>query len=899
MSKKDAQPSWSTKLAKRWPNGMCQGVDGSMWLYRKLPLGPVDDAVDTRQMLEVARPLNNAFSELERLTRIRSTRRRMVKSQYREVHALLINVPQLYVPDENQPLRAFLAQQHPKQWVDRRLLLFGVKIKDDFGGHGGIKGRIESLAYTLNEGGGVPMEDYLADYDMVDRGMKRSGLELATEEDFALADAWWNLGKDSATPILPHDDHFHVCANASAMSTARGLEDDEVPCEDWPKIPGHHKLAMMAFRKLEFTERTADNPGARWASLIRQEGAAAVSVRGLLEPSKVTKDELRRNRNRFRSDIREQAAADKMERAEMLDTSEALRRREEQYSQEDASPSLIDTSVIVAMNGADSSGRFDATGVTSNVAAWSNMLEVQDRALEETMLCSKVRANPLLKDVPVSTVSYSGLPSLSVVGDREGALLGFTERDHRPAYVSHKAAYVADSYPILLVAGAVGSGKTQVLQYLAWQWAQLEPSIPQVVLDPKTGSDLSDIAELVGGEVFSLDDLAQADGVFDPLRFAGNSQSGIEVATSMLLQVDPWPDDRKKYESALQVALKYGVDNGATCIGQALNVAQEAGLTTDDLIDPIIKLLESSAMFRACVGMSPDGEGLRVSNGLTYIKVGNAHLDLPPPGRDPENLNQRLAVALVRMMVFGSAMAMTGRNGVLHFDEAWVAMAGGATEVERLGRLARSQTVLPVLYTQRVSDAVNNGLAGYISRGLILHIADPEEAEAACALFKLEPDLFVPRITMGDKKGGSTADIDGAPEWSSLKPLKENGKVVRGSVAIYRDLIGRAVPVTVTLPSDFLELSSTNPDDIKRKAEKNLRESFDAKQRQQEAQRRSDELGSAEYERMTRRAQITDETELYEPAETAAQSEGQTGSAAEVTDTTSETAGDFDDIFAG
>lgn len=1717
---KNAIPSWPTKMGKRWGNGMCQGTDRSIWLYRKVPLGPVDDAVDTGSMLGVADPMMAAFRELEYLTRARVTRRRVAKSMYREVHLLLVNVPKLYVPDDEQPLKGFLSHQHPRQMVDNRLLLFGVKIKDDLGSSGGWKGRIDSVVSTFSEDG-VPMEDFTADHGQVERATRRAGLLTPTQEDFMLADAWWNLGRNADTPTLPHDDHLHVFSSHGAMSTAWQVEESGEPCEEWPKLPGHHKLAMLAYRSLEFTSRAADAPAARWVSAIRMQGAAAVSVRGLIEPARVTRDELRRNRNRFRSDSRELQAADKLERAEMEETSASLQDREAEYSKEGAEPTLIDASVIVALNGADESGRFDATGITPDSASWSNMLGIQDRALDETMLCSDVRSNPLLKDVPVATIAYSGLPSLSVVGDREGALLGFTERDHQPAYISHEAAYEGDSLPILLVAGATGSGKacslgtpipvpvseecpdgwstfgqiavgdqvygrdgrtttvkfvtetdhdpdlylvelsdgqtfkandehqwvvetwtdrhshktptrqtaiaawdeavkrveklesyattlepghrssiqgvfevaqqilgdgcpwstwsgvrhalgfvevpyqmvpatemgfrpgqpvesfdtatalkglsvriqqsyrvrpsaersergmttgemfaegvrgssglkfsiklpepfdapeadlpvdpyvlgawlgdgsrnesviasarvgkcvdpetsisdqdhmlsflrdagyeatprpanpdyvigvkglvaglreagvlgnkhipatylrasktqrlallqgivdtdgtvakngevkvgmtdealiedvlelvrslgikaklrrsenripankaqreagitenqpsdkdmvwvefytdrqvarlprkfrglptkisprsnrlfvkkitpiepepvrciqvdngdhvflaggfvphlnTMVLLYLAWQWAQMDPSIPQVVVDPKaltldtrvptpdgwktvgrmeigdqvfdrhgkpcnvtgvsrlftaeetrlyefvlddgqvvradqnhrwvvldanarrqmamhgaasdevyvremstedllaagvkcprgqsnfsipvakavkcptaelpvepyllgawlgdgssrskeiycgdqdleamtanlaavwpslrvwreggvnviscgrdvstcqyghddyvtvnrgdrlvqrcqtcesqyqesyrsgavhdrgqisnpslhhllkdagvlgdkhiparyltasheqrvallqglmdtdgtvkrrgdlritlcneklargvldlvrglghkatfwegpaviseggvrrtvcreyvltfrthqpvfrlprkrerqpkttpvrsrniyikeirpvaseaarciqvdspdhtylvgdfvvthnTGSDHTDAIEAAGGRVFSLDDLTRSDGVFDPLRFSGNAQAGVEIATSMLLQVDPWPTDRKRHEAELQVALKYGVDNGAKCIGQALRLAQEADLASDELINPVFRLLESSSFFRACVGMDPEGEGLRISNGISLIKVGNTHLDLPQPGKDPETMNQRIAVALVRMMVFGSAMAMTDRHGVLHFDEAWVAMAGGATEMERLGRLARSQTVLPVLYTQRVSDAVNNGLAGYISRGLIMHISDPEEAEAACALFKLEPGLRVPRITQAAVTGGSTADIEGKPEWSSLKALKDprTGKVLRGSVAIYRDLAGRAVPVTVTLPPEFLALASTNPVDIK--AKKLVRAEFEERQGQKAAALRSEELGSEEHRRM-------------------------------------------------
>lgn len=890
---KNQIPSWPTKMGKRWANGMCQGTDRSIWLYRKVPLGPVDDAVDTASLLAVPDPLIMAVREMERLSRARVTRRQAVKSMFRQTHMLLINVPERYVPDDEQPLKDFLSQQHPRQLVDRRLLLFGVKIKDDLGAHGGWKGRVESLVQTFSEDG-VPIQDFMDDFEQVDRALRRSGLLVPSQDDFLLADAWWNLGRDSDTPVLPHDDHMHVFASHGAMSQAWALEEDETPCEDWPKMPGHHKMAMLAFRELEFQSREADQPSARWASAIRQQGAAAISIRGLIEPARVTRAELRRNRNRFRSDIREQQAADKMERAEMLEASEMLARREAEYSAEGAYPTLIDTSVVVAMNGALDGGRFDPAGITPDSAAWSNMLGIQDRALEETMLCSNVRANPLLKDVPIATVAYSGLPSLSVVGDREGALLGFTERDHQPAYVSHKAAYVADTLPILLVAGATGSGKTMVLLYLAWQWSQLEPQIPQVIVDPKVDSDHSDVVEAAGGRVFSLDDLTRSDGVFDPLRFAGNAQAGVEVATSMLLQVDPWREDKKAFESELQVALKYGVDNGATCIGQALLMAQEAEMASDALVQPVLNLIEASSIFRACVGMDPQGDGLRVSNGISLIKVGNTHLDLPQPGKEPETMNQRLAIALVRMMVFGSAMAMTGRNGVLHFDEAWVAMAGGATEMERLGRLARSQTVLPVLYTQRVSDAVNNGLAGYISRGLIMHISDKEEATAACALFNLEPDLRVPRITMPGVTGGSTADVGGTPEWSSLRALKDpiTGKVLRGSVAIYKDLAGRAVPVTVTLPPEFLNLASTNPEDIKRK--KLARLAFEEKQLQAEAATRSEEMGSEEHRRMSQTT-VPDELAevMFDPGEDLSLRREQVAGAVQESDE----ADDLEDVF--
>ena len=130
--------------------------------------------------------------------------------------------------------------------------------------------------------------------------------------------------------------------------------------------------------------------------------------------------------------------------------------------------------------------------------------------------------------------------------------------------------------------------------------------------------------------------------------------------------------------------------------------------------------------------------------------------------------------------------------------------------------------MLPILLTQRVSDALDAGMAGYISRGLILPIADPDEALAACELFKLEPTPDrMTRITAKAAIGGTAVDDIGAPNWRSMRALRDpvTRKVLRGAVGIYADLSGRAVPVEVKIPDDFLAKASTNPDDIRARDE--------------------------------------------------------------------------------
>ena len=238
------------------------------------------------------------------------------------------------------------------------------------------------------------------------------------------------------------------------------------------------------------------------------------------------------------------------------------------------------------------------------------------------------------------------------------------------------------------------------------------------------------------------------------------------------------------------------------------------------MVERVLDLAASSPMFRACVGMEQGGPRLRASQGITLVMVGSAHLDLPEPGAVEPTLPQRIALALVRMMVFGSAMALNKRRGVIMLDEGWVFLSAGKTEVERLGRLARSQQVLPIFLTQRVTDALNAGLAGYISRGIILPLRDEQEAIAACELFKLEPTPErIGRITANATIGATTANDVGAPNWASMRALRDpkTRKVLRGTVGIYCDLEDRAVPVEIRIPDEFLAAASTNPEDIERR----------------------------------------------------------------------------------
>lgn len=804
-------PNYVTTLGGRFPDGRCRSsMDGSVWLYRAVPLQPVVDAKDDASQMAAMEPMFRAYTEMARLGASSSNRRFVARSSYRRTHALLVNIPQLFHMPWSHPIAAYLNRSFGQQPVDRRLLMFGVQLRDRVGGGGSWRDRVDSVAAFLADRQ-IPMADFDEDFERVEAALARSGLAVPSAEEWKLADAYWNRGDTPAAPTLNHLEHIHVFHSPESMRLAELFGTDH--CDALEAVPNQGAVTYASATEFDFAFDKPTSPVAAWVADLVEEDALAVSIRGLVEPAKTTREELRRQRKRFINDIEERRKQGKMSRAEQDEMLQNLELVEAHYGTGGAHPTLVDASVITAFAGIKNLDEFNSSEQAVKLAPMTLM---QPGAMAETWLCSTMQTNPKLHDIPIQVVAASGITSLSFVGDRDGALFGLTERDRQPALLSPTAASTADGLPIFLCAAETGSGKTMVMLNLADQWARMGYS--GVLIDPKQGSDHSAAVEASGGQVVRLDDVLDADGIFDPLRFSVNKDVGIELASSMLLSVNVWGGQKSDFEQPLEEALRYGVDRGATCIGQALTIAdREMGDKLPvDLVRKVLATTHSSATFSALVGTNPRSTSLAVAEGITLIMVGDSHVNIPRPGDPPDSLGQRAALALIRMMVFGSAAALTSRGGgFICLDEAWTFLGAGAAEMDRLGRVARSQQVLPCLFTQRVTDAVNAGLVGYISRLAIGPITDPDEARAACALAKIDPAKYVPRVTLPGTVGGNSQTRE-TPNWKSMRALRDpdTRKVQRGAIFLYKDLHSRVIPTEVVLSEEFLALASTNPDDI-------------------------------------------------------------------------------------
>jgi hypothetical protein len=812
------KPQWETRAKRPLTGGIWPGTDNSLWLWRSVPLSSVRDARSPEDAVNVGYPLLAAYSELSRLAG-RGKHRRQAKQSYRETHALLLNIPELFKPKPTSPIRDHLAREFGGQEVLDRVLLFGVKLRPSIG-TGTWLSAVESVAETFQHGG-APLSDYGKDIEAISSALSRAGFNTPREGDqeFAsalhLADSWWNWGRSAGVPVLWHEEHIHYFSTVAAGKRATAV--DPADCVNWPEQREEHAISFAAVDEFDLRVTDAKDALSRWVMPLIDQGARVVSVRALVEPATVTREELRSQQRRYRQDLQELAEQRKMDRQELYDREAETGMLESVYAT-GGPATLHEASVIIGFSGVVE----DIEKLAPPGIVLSSMTNRQPAAWHETMVCSNVRANPHIHDLPANTIAFSGLPSLSRVGDADGALLGLTEQDRQPAYVNHRAVADEHTYPLMAVYGASGSGKSAILQLIADQYHRA--GVPQLIVNPQQGATLAGIAEYSGWRRMTLDAFVSSDGGLDPIRTippdeeSGSRAEAITKAQSMIANVIP-PRDAFDL-NRIGYTIDWGVKAGATATGQALMLAREAGKISAEITDPIFEFAEYNPQFRATFGMHPSSDVFSLSHGTTLIEVGSTSLTLPPPGwaGEPGKLTDpamRTSMNLIRMLIWGGMAALRLRNGVIHFDEAWIMEKAAPEDLDAVGRLARKWRVLPMMYTQKPSGQESIGLKGYISRALIGHIKDADEARAALRMFDLEDNTeYLRRITAPRYLS------DGAGlNWDSLQSLPNpNGRgVARGSVFYFADLRNRVAPVEVNLSDDFIRRLQLTPQDLSRR----------------------------------------------------------------------------------
>jgi hypothetical protein len=366
-----------------------------------------------------------------------------------------------------------------------------------------------------------------------------------------------------------------------------------------------------------------------------------------------------------------------------------------------------------------------------------------------------------------------------------------------------------------LIEGFIPTHNTYLLQHLTAQAALAGQKV--VFINPKPYDDLSPTADMlrergVEASVVHLSRLEKQGGFFDPFRFVSatpgmpadeaedaRQRHAAEIATMHITSV--MTDLTQRQQLSLAVGMQEGAKAGARCVAEAL-----AHVADRDVAEMVLETAKAYTLFGLGIGLEPQ-ERLGARDGFTLIQF-DRKLDLPEEsagGQANYTPSQRHAVAALRLITTASLeMLIGGGGGTLVVDEAhhYLGSEQGRRQLQSLGREGRSQGLLPILATQRISDLVGHELESYISRWWVGKLKDPKEAAAALTLCGLRP---TPARIAWIGQCGPKPGVDGGPS--------------QPSQFLHKDLKDRHAAVLIgPTPAFAHDAYSTNPADRAKRA---------------------------------------------------------------------------------
>lgn len=365
------------------------------------------------------------------------------------------------------------------------------------------------------------------------------------------------------------------------------------------------------------------------------------------------------------------------------------------------------------------------------------------------------------------------------------------------AVTAPDSLYVTDDHVV--------THNTFAAQLLAGQAAL--SGVQTILINPKGFDSLSSFVDWVGehdvpARVISMQSMEQQPGAFDFWRFV-EPEMAAELLTHHITTVlgSHAGGLSMIQEVNLGADLKRGAQAGARCAAEAMAYVQDA-----QVANLVLSLVQSSSLFALGFGMTPQ-EPLQFSGGgLTLIEFERA-LNLPGKGKSVSDYEreERIAVGAMRLVTRAALeILMSSNGGVLVVDEAhhYLGSPEGLQSLQRMGREGRSQKLLPIFLTQRVSDLLGADMESYLSRVLVMKLTDEKEARAALKLCGLEATQS--RIEFLREAG---------PRRSG------NGVAGRGALGFFRDPEdGHSVIEIGPVPEDVRLAFSTNPADKAKRA---------------------------------------------------------------------------------
>ena len=859
-------------------HGLLRSTDPArtVWLWALVPHGaPLLDGADDAQRRAACDQWQAFFDGLAGEVSIAGVRyRNLLKGQYRRFHLLACSFPRRYrtaVGQRGSRLGQWQNRMYDGMYVQDQVAFVGVPLHVGSDGYGSgerkprplrrFMSMLDRWAFSMQYGA-PSFDEYMADAHTIERIMMDAGFipftELAAvdrpefERCVSRMRSWWSLTKSNALPVIAEPDHIHLFPDTATAASAERLYEERVPCSEW-NIPGQYPASVCFAQSSDFHGDSVVDSSNQWIARLLEAGsggganAVGVSIRGSVEPAKITEAEIRRNDRSVTDSMRDRWKKEQEATGEQEDAKEELDEKKDVYRHRDMPPTLIDLSVAVLAAG-NARQAANSLGCVQDSLTFVNMNTGYEQLMgfKSMCPCSPVTLTPYSMHWSSTVVAGAGVSSFASGGDATGALLGFTEANRQPVYIGTTTVQDEDHKPFFVIIGDTGTGKSMALVNLFAQWSQIPSrtgggNTPCILINPKQGNDFEDAVRHLGGEVRRLDS-DMSDGTFDPLNVGDDIEHAKNLASIMLADILA-PEGGADFETSIAAMLTFGIRQGARCCGRAMEVAYDAYMAggtertilpdnTPEVWGRVSRALGSYRMLRLIIGTSDDLEPLRVSQNLTLINAGEQ--GLVPDDEHGVTVTGRIQRWVLRMCVSGAGSAVRGRDGMVGLDEAWVAMGkgkGSGNTLEQWARLARSQRFTPVLASQKVQEFIDAGLVGGISRALLLALDNPPERNGAVspakqALRLLQVDDSEGRILW--RMGQDPNNANGEPNYQSLKVIRypkshksHPGEFVRGSVGYFVDLHKPPVPVEIVIPPALLrEISTTATDVIAREERK-------------------------------------------------------------------------------
>lgn len=464
--------------ARHLGGGFVRTTKGEAWQYMVMPSQPsVSDAAGFSDRLKAARPLTIIMPLLTDLTpSIPLANRHALKSFYRPIHILALSTPERFEPSPtlDERNRRLLAMEHRTDSVHDRLTLIGVRL-DAGGGGGRFLDRVVNLVVQAGSQAAydeAPDDAFAADRERIVTILRQGGCLPPTDAQMNRALAWWITDrKPDPLPVMVERGHMHAFPDERTCRLAEKLRDTRVDCEKWAKrieIRGTWPMTVATLGALPFDGSIGErDPRAAWAARLLAsqdsggQGAVAISVRGLVEPGEISRDQIDKDKDKVLEQAIKQATdghkANEEIAEELMQASDVYQRDGRPW------PTLVDGHVQVAMPGiVTRPAQVNYPGELN--LNWDN----QNPAWQDMQIGSELSYCPSPVYWPTPILAFAGLSGRSLAGedmgegrktDLPGALLGFTEKDRQPVYCSPFASRYLHTPPAMLITGRVGSGK--------------------------------------------------------------------------------------------------------------------------------------------------------------------------------------------------------------------------------------------------------------------------------------------------------------------------------------------------------------------------------------------------------------------------------------------------------